>query len=134
MGEQLQALAKRVPTKYVQIKPGSGGRQFVSHSEITQMALAKIGPFDQRVVEIIRNPDGIVDGCVLEITATVDGQTVTIQEAGDCERPSDNNSANLKMGISSALCRCFMRLGLGLELWAQGHYVLDRALTPQSSE
>ena len=39
------------------------------------LALAKIGPFDQRVVEIIRNPDGIVDGCVLEITATIDGQT-----------------------------------------------------------
>ena len=128
MSEQLQALAKRVPPRYIQTKPGGGGRVYVSHSEITQMALSKIGPFDQRIVEVLRNPQGVVDGCVLEVTMNIDGQSVTVQEAGDCERPSDNMGSNLKMAVSSALCRCFMRVGLGLELWAQEHYVLDRAL------
>jgi hypothetical protein len=33
----------------------------------------------------------------------------------------------LKNAVSSAVNRCAMRIGLGLELWSQDFYVLDKA-------
>jgi len=127
-GEQLRALAKRVPAHYIQEKPGGFAADYISHSEITQMLLAKLGPFDQRIVEVIRSPEGVVDGVVLEMTFEIDGRTVTVQEAGDCDHPSKHNGANLKNAVSSAVNRCAMRVGLGLELWSREFYVLDQAL------
>lgn len=126
--EQLAALAKRIPDRYIQQKPGGFAADYVSHGDITQILLAKHGPFDQRVVEIIRNPDGIIDGCVLEMRFTIDGRDTVIQEAGDVERPGDNNGSNLKNAVSDAVKRCAMRAGLGLHLWCQEHYALDVAL------
>jgi hypothetical protein len=53
---------------------------------------------------------------------------VSITEVGDVERPGDNNGSNLKNASSDALKRCAMRLGVGLHLWSQDNYYLDKAL------
>ena len=58
----------------------------------------------------------------------VDGDCVTITEVGDVEHPGTNNASNLKNAASDALKRCAMRLGVGLHLWSQDNYYLDKAL------
>jgi len=44
------------------------------------------------------------------------------------EHPSGNNASNLKNASSDALKRCAMRVGVGLHLWSQENYYLDKAL------
>ena len=130
----LAALATPFKDHQIQTKPGGFGARYVSHSEVQQRLLYHLGPTPQRVVELIRNADGQVHGVVLEMTFTIDGEQVAIQEAGDCERPGGNDALNTQMAISSAIARCCMRVGLGLHLWAGEHYVLDRALAPKGDE
>lgn len=131
---QLQALAKRIPPQYIEQKPGGFQADYVGHAVIQQMLLAKLGPVPQRVVEVIRNPEGVVHGCVLEMVFSIDGKEVVVQEIGDVERPQANDGSNLKNAVSDAVKRCAMRVGLGLELWAQEHYVLDKALALKKEE
>jgi hypothetical protein len=65
----------------------------------------------------------------------IDGDTVVIDEVGECERPGQNDGLNVKNAVSDAVKRCSMRVGLGLELWCQETYVLDRVLeTKESSD
>ena len=126
----LAALAAPFKDHQVKVKPGGLGLRYVSHSEVQQRLLYPLGPTPQRVVEIIRNADGQLNGVILEMTFTIDSNEVVIQEAGDCERPGPNDALNAQMAISSAIGRCCMRVGLGLPLWAgAGHYVLHRALS-----
>lgn len=128
--KDMQALAKRVPARYIQTKPGAGDPDYISHSEIQQMLLAKLSvPPSQRIVQVIYGGDSgtSVHGVILEVTYVIDGETVVVQEAGACDRPQSNNGANLKNAVSSAVNRCAMRIGLGLELWSQDFYVLDKA-------
>jgi len=40
----------------------------------------------------------------------------------------DGDGERLKHATSDALKRCAMRVGLGLSIWAQQSYFLDRAL------
>ena len=134
MGEQLQALAKRVPDRYVKQKPGGFAADYVSHADIQQMLLAKLGPCSQEITQMIRNADGQVQGVVLRMTFNIDGETVTIDEIGEVERPGPSDGLNAKNAVSDGVKRCAMRVGLGLHLWAQDTYVLDRALTPATSE
>jgi len=129
--EQLRALAKRVPARYIKQKPGGFKASYVSHSEIQQMLLAKLGPVDQRVIDFIRSPEGVVEGVLLEMVFPIDGRLVTVQEIGECERPGTNNGVNAKNAVSDGIKRCAMRVGLGLELWSQENYVLDKALAPK---
>ncbi len=125
---QLAALAAPFKDAQIQTKPGGFGARYVSHSEVQQRLLYHLGPTPQRVVEIIRNAEGQVHGVILEMTFTIDGDDVIIQEAGDADRPGPNDALNTQMAISSAISRCCMRVGLGLHLWAGDHYVLSRAL------
>jgi hypothetical protein len=134
MSKQLADLATRIPKSYIKQKPGGFAADYVSHADINQILLAKLGPFDQRVAHIIYNPEGVLDGVVLELTFEIDGKTVTIQEAGDVERPSKNNGSNLKNACSDAIKRCAMRVGCGLHLWSQANYVLDKALTKEQED
>jgi hypothetical protein len=132
---QLRELAKKIPDRFIKQKPGAFAADYVSHSEITQILLSKHGPVTQRVVEVIRNPDGIIDGCILEMEFTIDGRDIVIQEVGDVERPGSNNGSNLKNAVSDAVKRCAMRgCGLGLHLWAQENWVLEQALAPRVLE
>ena len=83
---------------------------------------------------MIYNADGVVQGCILRVTYEIDGERVVIEEAGDVERPSANNGANAKNAVSDAVKRCAMRVGVGLHLWSQDNYVLDKLAQSDSAE
>lgn len=133
---QLQALAKRIPKSYIKTKPGGFAADYCSHADVQQMLIAKLGvPPSQEITQIIRNADGQAQGVVLRMVFNIDGQTVVIDEIGECERPGQNDGLNVKNAVSDAVKRCAMRIGLGLELWCQETYVLDKALeTKESSD
>ena len=40
----------------------------------------------------------------------------------------------MKNAVSDAVKRCAMRIGLGLELWCQETYVLDKALATKEGD
>lgn len=122
----LRDLVKRIPQGYVKTKPGGFQADYVSHADIQQILLAKIGPCTQEVKELIYNAEHQLQGCILRMTYEIDGQTVVIEEAGDVERPGANNGANAKNAVSDAVKRCAMRVGVGLHLWSQENYVLDQ--------
>ena len=122
----LRDLVKRIPQAYVKTKPGGFQADYVSHADIQQILLAKLGPCTQEVKELIYNAEHQVQGCILRMTYEIDGQTVVIEEAGDVERPGANNGANAKNAVSDAVKRCAMRIGVGLHLWSQENYVLDK--------
>lgn len=133
---QLQALAKRIPKSYIKTKPGGFAADYCSHADVQQMLIAKLGvPPSQEITQIIRNADGQAQGVVLRMVFNIDGDTVVIDEVGECERPGQNDGLNVKNAVSDAVKRCAMRIGLGLELWCQETYVLDKALeTKESSD
>ena len=120
------------------IKSGSDAGKFgdyVEHSAVNQRLLAHLGPFDQRVKEIVydTHPDlgQVCTGVILELGLSIDGKKVFIQEVGDVEHPfrkGRTNGDRLKMAVSDALKRCAMRVGLGLHLYAQDDYFLDKLL------
>lgn len=124
----LAELARPFPASYVKQKPGKFAADYVEHSLIVQRLLEVVGPYTFRVVETVTNADGTVTGCLAELSCVVDGREVSVVEVGDVEHPSGNNGTNLKNAASDAIKRCAMRLGLGLHLWAQDSYYLDRAL------
>ena len=127
MNEQLKALAKRVPSHWVKYK---GKFKYVEHAIITQSILATLGPTSQKVDQIIYNGD-TVTGVLLTMTFNIDGVTVEVTEAGDCEHPKEGkNGLNLQMAISSAYKRCCMRVGKCLQCWTDSDdfYILDKVL------
>lgn len=134
MTTQLQSLAKRIPDSYVKQKPGGFAADYVSHGDIQQMLLAKLGPCSQEITQLIRNAEGQVQGCVLRMQFVIDGQPVVIDEIGECERPGPNDGLNAKNAVSDAVKRCAMRVSLGLHLWTQETYVLDKALAAKEGD
>jgi hypothetical protein len=145
----LNQLARRFPEGFIEHKDGI---DYVAHHVVTQRLLSIVGPFDFELVEIIRgdvaaatpDPNGrnrrartgtsalrnVVVGGVWRLTCEVDGHRVRIEEVGDVGDVHNwpHDGARLKDAASDALKRCAMRLGLGLHLWAQEHYFLDRQL------
>jgi len=135
MTTQLQSLAKRIPKSYIKTKPGGFAADYCSHADVQQMLIAKLGvPPSQEVTQIIRSADGQAQGVVLRMVFNIDGQTVVIDEVGECERPGQNEGLNVKNAVSDAVKRCAMRIGLGLELWCQETYVLDKALATKEGD
>jgi hypothetical protein len=129
---QLHELARPFPASLVKQKPGKFAASYVEHSVISQRLLEVVGPHDFAVDRIITNADGTLVGCTATLTVEVDGRSVSITEVGDVEHPSGNNASNLKNASSDALKRCAMRLGLGLHLWAQDNYFLDKSLAKRA--
>ena len=125
---QLYQLARQFPANLVKQKPGKFAAAYVEHSVISQRLLEVVGPHSFEVKQPITNPDGTVTGCLAALSCTIDGFPVVVVEVGDVEHPSQNNAANLKNAASDALKRCAMRLGVGLHLWSQDNYYLDKAL------
>ncbi len=133
--KNLKALAKPFTTL---VKKGSDAGKFgdfVEHSAVTQRLLAHLGPFDQRVIEVVydEHPElgKVCTGVILELTLMIDGRLVSIQEAGDVEHPylkGRTNGDRLKHAISDAIKRCAARVGLGLHLYAQDDYFLEKLL------
>ena len=135
MTTQLQSLAKRIPKSYIKTKPGGFAADYCSHADVQQMLIAKLGvPPSQEVTQIIRSADGQAQGVVVRMVVNIDGQTVVIDEVGECERPGQNEGLNVKNAVSDAVKRCAMRIGLGLELWCQETYVLDKALATKEGD
>lgn len=125
---QLHELSKKFPESLVKQKPGKFAADYVEHSVIVQRLLEIVGPYSFSIDQLVTNPDGVVSGCIGTLTVEVDGKMVSITEVGDVERVTDNNGSNGKNAASDCIKRCAMRLGLGLHMWAQENYWLDRSL------
>ena len=133
--KDLRALAKPFTSL---VKKGSDAGKFgdyVEHSAVNQRLLAHLGPFDQRVVEVVYDLHSelgqVCTGVILELTLYIDGEQIRIQEVGDVEHPfrkGRTNGDRLKNAISDAVKRCAMRVGLGLHLYAQDDYFLEKLL------
>jgi len=131
---QLYELSRPFPAGLVKQKPGKFAAAYVEHSVISQRLLEVVGPYTFTVDKPVANPDGVVVGCLATLEVMVDGDFVTITEVGDVEHPGTNNASNLKNASSDALKRCAMRLGVGLHLWSQDNYYLDKALAKREPE
>lgn len=129
---QLSELAKPFPANLVKQKPGKFAADYVTHSTVNERLLSIVGPFSFEVVEVVRDADGTVSGCLARLTLEVDGRVVQVTEVGDVEHPSVHAGSNLKSASSDAFKRCCMRLGLGLSLWSGDTYFLDRQLEKQT--
>jgi hypothetical protein len=145
----LMELARRFPEGFVERKDGN---DYVAHHVVNQRLLTIVGPFDFELVEVVRgdvaavapDPNGrsrrakagtpalhnVVVGGVWRLTCTIGDRRVRIEEVGDVGDVHNwpHDGARLKDAASDSLKRCAMRLGLGLHLWAQEHYFLDRQL------
>jgi len=156
MGEmrQITKLLHPFPQKVIHSNP-SGGGSYVKHSTVQQRLMDVLGLVDFELVQVIRgtvagkpgNPKGSserartgtpdladsVVGVVARMTATVDGQRVVVEEAGDCEQPHNwpHDGARMKDAMSDAYKRCAMRLGVGLHLWSQDDFYLAEKLMKQ---
>jgi hypothetical protein len=131
---QLHELSRPFPDSLVKQKPGKFAASYVEHSVISQRLLEVLGPHDFAVDRIITSPEGTVVGCTATLTVEVDGRRVSITEVGDVERADPNaNGTNLKNAASDAIKRCAMRLGVGLHLWSQDNYYLDKALAKREA-
>ena len=128
MSEPLVKLAKPFPASVVKQKPGSFAAAYVSHSEVSQSLLGIVGPHSTEVKHIVYNAEGKVEGIVMALKVTIDGQEIVVEEAGAVERKVPNNGEALKDCMSDAIKRCAMRLGLGLHLWAGDSYYLYNVL------
>lgn len=156
MMRDLTKLLHPFPSNMVQNNP-SGGGTYVAHHVVEQRLLDVLGPVDTAIALVIRgyvpgtppNPNGssarakagtpdladAIVGVTLRMTATVDGHTVTVEEAGDCEAPHNwpHDGARLKDAASDAYKRAAMRLGVGLHLWAQDRFYLGAKLLEQDT-
>ena len=80
------------------------------------------------------NQKEVITGVVLALTVEIDGQLVTVEEAGDVEQPFNwfTDGARMKDAVSDGVKRCAMAFGVGLHLWAQfdgsSEYFLDKQL------
>lgn len=136
---QLTRLAQKFNPKLIHENPSGAGRgDYVSHSAVTEKLLAVVGPFSYEINQVLRGRvkgkdelGDVIVGCTARLTVTIDGQTVVIEEVGDCERPDNwpNDGARLKDASSDAFKRCAMRLGVGLHLWSQNEFFLHHVLS-----
>lgn len=127
---QLYELSRRFPRHLIKQPPKGKYGEYVEHSTYTERLLSIVGPFSTEVKQVFYNDKGQIDGIVLALTVTVDGRTVTVEEAGDCEQPDNwkTQGARLKDAVSDGMKRCCARLGLGLHLWSQDLYFLESQL------
>lgn len=140
--KQLHELSRPFPSEFVHKAPKGKFGDYIQHSVIRQRLLSVVGPYSQEVKEVLReevkdkdgNVKSIVVGVVLALTIEVDGQLVTVEEAGDVENPFNwkTDGARLKDAVSDGLKRCAMAIGCGLHLWSQfegkSEYFLDKQL------
>lgn len=145
---QLRELAKPIPKGYLTKSPK--GMDAVDHTVITQLLHLRVPGWSMEIVETLRTqvPEiktsngklyagGLfVTGVLLRLTCEVDGNRVVIEEVGGVENAAlkDGDGERMKHALSDALKRCAMRLGLGLHVWAQQMYFLDRAIDAQDKD
>jgi hypothetical protein len=131
---ELYELSRVIPKHLIEPPPAGKYGHYVPHFVITQILLATIGPFDWEIVEKLYGEmppietknnsypggQGIV-GVIMRLTAKVDGQIVVIEEIGAVGSPAKEptDADRLKKGMSDAMKRCAMRLGVGVHLWCK---------------
>ena len=140
----LQELSKPFPQKYIHKNP-TGFGEYIQHSVIRQRPLSVLGPFEQKIVQILKEEmtdkqgktKTVTTGVVLEMTFNIAGREVSVQEIGDVEQPFNwkTEGARMKDAVSDAVKRCAMAIGCGLHLWAQfegkSEYFLDQQLAKE---
>ena len=143
---QLYELSRVFPDKFIHKNP-TGFGDYIQHSVIRQRLLSVVGAYSQEVKHIIRetltDKQGkemeVVTGVILALTVVIDGELVSVEEAGDVEQPFNwrTDGARLKDAVSDAVKRCAMAMGVGLHLWAQfdgsSEYFLDEQLKKANS-
>lgn len=147
----LYELSRPFTKEFVKKPPAGKYGDYVKHSTVNERLLSIVGPFTYALPQIVYGAapeikttgqqsrtypgrDHAVVGCVGRLTVTIDGRTVSVEEAGDVENPAMNlDGRNLKDASSDAFKRCCMRLGLGLHLWSGTDYFLDKQLHKQES-
>ena len=146
--EVMQRLADaQSRARFVEKAPQGKHGEYIAHDVINQLALAMVGPHSFEVVELIRGyipawvdkdgkermPQRIdgVTGVLARLTVDLPGHgPVVIVEVGSEDNPQMGSDAeNTKKAASDAYKRCWMRLGLGLELWAGKAWSLPKMLT-----
>ena len=134
-------MSRVFPDKFIHKNP-TGFGDYIQHSVIRQRLLSVVGAYSQEVKHIIRetltDKQGkdveVVTGVILALTVEIDGELVTVGEAGDVEQPFNwrTDGARLKDAVSDAVKRCAMAMGVGLHLWSQfdgqSEYFLDEQL------
>lgn len=148
---QLRDLAEPFKGRWVKKAPQGKYGDYVSHSTVNERLLQVVGPFTFEVTELIRGwadevvlkkgkPDErvypsreAVVGCIARLEVVVDGKWAVVSEVGDVEgAAAQSDGANAKEASSDAFKRCAMRLGLGLHLWSQDDYFLDKQLDKEA--
>lgn len=149
--EQLYELSRPFPAHLVKAPPKGKYGDYVPHSSVTERLLSIVGPFDFEVVDLIRGyareyknkqgdlvyPEraGAVVGTLCRMTVTIDGRQTTVTEVGTEDNPHMHSDAeSAKNAASDGLKRCAMRLGLGLHLWSQSDYFLEKQLAKGRGE
>ena len=148
---QKSELARKFPDSLIKPAPQGKFGDYIPHHTINQRLLEVLDHLDFEIKEVIRGHapaylkrnsgeiirpernDAIV-GCIAVMRTTIDGQAYVVEEIGAEENPQMHNDAeNLKNAASDAYKRCAMRLGVGLHLWAQDSYYLDKSLAKQEN-
>ena len=118
-GTQLKALAAKAPAKMVkQVDKGFGMIDYLPQYQVIQLLLHNLdAPFGWNVSEPFLSGDERDPVAVIgTLNVIVDGQSVVVQGVGQ--------GRDMKNAESDALKRAAMKIGVGLELWAQGGYWL----------
>lgn len=128
-------MAKRIADRFIQRKPGKGDADYVPHPVIRQFLLLVCDDHREAVIRehVTTDDKGRQSvACLVRLEVCVDGAWYgPWEEWGE----SENYSAPFKSAHSDAIKRlAAMHLGIGLHLWAQGHYFLDRALADRAIE
>lgn len=120
-------LARKFPSQLIRtIKKGSHNEDYINHAVIAQRLLQVVGAYgwDWEVVY----EEGKVVCLHGRLTADVDGKSVTVSGAGTETFQGDNTGEKIKKMESDAFKRAAAKLGVGLHLWAQDQYFLDKQL------
>lgn len=129
----LRNLTKRIPPQYI----GENGRGMdaMDHTVVEQYLLMYHGFYQFLHEESLysvpkKGGDPVLNGAIAKLGLKIDGEWVWVREAGGVENPhiQDGDGERLKIAMSDAFKRCAMRFGVGLHLWAQEHYFLDKVL------
>jgi len=124
---QFEELAKRFPDKLIKKKPGAYEADYFPHGVVRQRLLHVLGPYSQRIDQIIRDENGTAIAIAATIETEIDGKKVSVSEIGEINR------GNIKGAMSDFTSRAAMTLGCGLQLWCNdkdigNYYRLDEWL------
>lgn len=120
-------LARKFPAQLIRtIKKGSHNEDYINHAVIAQRLLQVVGAYGWDW-EVVYEEGKVV--CVHgRLTADVDGKQVTVSGAGTETFQGDSTGEKIKKMESDAFKRAAAKLGVGLHLWAQDQYFLDKQL------